>query len=136
MNPINREEQRGQVDPEFRRKIERKAFEALIEANDLPTGCFSVIVASMLHLAIISFVNKSITMTVGFLFLLLCTIIGGVYIQVSEPRQKRTWRMYAETCNWSVEAFEKYADQFPDSSKEELRKKLRNKVSEIVDLMT
>ncbi len=136
MNSINIEEVLEKMDPEFRRKIERKAFEAFIEVDDLPTGCFSVLVVGMLHLALVSFVNKSITMTVVFLFLLLCMIIVGIDVQIMKLRQKRTWRMYAETCNWSVEAFEKYADQFPDSSKEELRKKLRNKVSEIVDLMT
>ena len=136
MNSINIEEVLEKMDPEFRRKIERKAFEAFIEVDDLPTGCFSVLVVGMLHLALVSFVNKSITMTVVFLFLLLCMIIVGIDVQIMKLRQKRTWRMYAETCNWSVEAFEKYADQFPDSSKEELRKELRNKVSEIVDLMT
>ena len=136
MSSIDVEEVLDKMDPEFRRKIERKAFDALIDADYLPTGCFSVLVVGMVHLAIVSFANKSIAMTFVFLFLLLCTILGGVYAQIMKPRQKRTWRMYAETCNWPVEAFEKYADQFPDSSKEELRKELRNKVSEIVDLMT
>lgn len=136
MNSINAEEVLEKMDPEFRRKIERKAFDALIDTDHLPTGCFSVLVVGTVHLAIVSFANKSLAMTLVFLVLLLCTILGGIYAQIMKPRQKRTWRMYAETCNWSVEAFEKYADQFPDSSKEELRKELRNKVSEIVDLMT